>query len=39
LISLETLRMANKYIYALRQILSSGQEEETISTTHHFISR
>ncbi|VDM19080.1 unnamed protein product [Wuchereria bancrofti] len=39
LTKIETLRMANKYIYALRQILSSGQEEETISTTHHFISR
>ncbi|KAK6104353.1 Uncharacterized protein BM_BM5793 [Brugia malayi] len=39
LTKIETLRMANNYIYALRQILSSSQEEETISTTHHFISR
>ncbi|KAL3994799.1 Helix-loop-helix DNA-binding domain family protein [Acanthocheilonema viteae] len=37
LTKIETLRMANNYIYALRQILSSGQEEEdkAVATTHH----
>lgn len=37
LLSSETLRMANNYIYALRRILNDGQEEkedEALATTH-----
>ncbi|EFO16378.2 hypothetical protein LOAG_12129 [Loa loa] len=38
LTKIETLRMANNYIYALRQILNDGQEEEeeggTVAASH-----
>ncbi|CAG9534625.1 unnamed protein product [Cercopithifilaria johnstoni] len=37
LTKIETLRMANNYIYALRQILSDDQKEENeaVAATHH----
>uniref|UniRef100_A0A915PNG1 BHLH domain-containing protein n=1 Tax=Setaria digitata TaxID=48799 RepID=A0A915PNG1_9BILA len=36
LTKIETLRMANNYIYALKQILRNGQEEDEAVTGAHF---